>query len=71
MPPSSGRLELIWTNTDAILIAHGEGTYGWVGPSDHRVAGAPLLPDVATVGLTNSDRQRAADHLLIRGGAHS
>lgn len=30
----SGRLELTWTNKDLRLLAHEDGSYEWVDPSD-------------------------------------
>ncbi|MEO7571251.1 MAG: site-specific DNA-methyltransferase [Acidimicrobiales bacterium] len=65
----SGRLELTWTNKEKTLLAHEDGTYEWVDPSDYRVAEVRLLHDVATVGETKPDGQRAVDNLLIRGDA--
>lgn len=65
----TGRLELTWTNKDRTLLAHEDGTYEWVDPSDYRVAEVRLLHDVDTVGETNAFSRRAADNLLIRGDA--
>ena len=62
-----GRLELTWTNKHLRLLAHEDGSYEWVPPSDYRVAEVRLLHDVATVG--NVGKVRAADNLLIRGDA--
>jgi len=62
-----GRLELTWTNKHLRLLAHEDGRYEWVPPSDYRVAEVRLLNDVATVGDVSQDRAR--DNLLIRGDA--
>ncbi len=62
-----GRLELTWTNKHLRLLAHEDGRYEWVPPSDYRVAEVRLLDDVATVGDVRQDRAR--DNLLIRGDA--
>jgi adenine-specific DNA-methyltransferase len=62
-----GRLELTWTNKHLRLLAHEDGRYEWVPPSDYRVAEVRLLDDVTTVGSTG--RERARDNLLIRGDA--
>jgi len=62
-----GRLELTWTNKQLRLLAHEDGSYEWVPPSDYRVAEVRLLDDVATVGAVG--RTRASDNLLIRGDA--
>src|ERR1039457_4391755 len=67
MPAYKGRLELTWTNKDLRLLAHEDGSYEWVSPSDYRVAEVRLLHDVSTVGDTG--KVRAADNLLIRGDA--
>ena len=62
-----GRLELTWTNKALRLLAHEDGSYEWVNPSDYRVAEVRLLHDVASVGGVS--KTRAADNLLIRGDA--
>lgn len=62
-----GRLELTWTNKHLRLLAHEDGSYEWLNPSDYRVAEVRLLHDLATVGEAGS--KRAADNLLIRGDA--
>ena len=62
-----GRLELTWTNKHLRLLAHEDGRYEWVSPSDYRVAEVRLLDDVATVGDVSTDRAR--DNLVIRGDA--
>jgi adenine-specific DNA-methyltransferase len=67
MPKYEGRLELTWTNKHLRLLAHEDGSYEWVSPSDYRVAEVRLLHDVSTVGQTG--KVRAADSLLIRGDA--
>ena len=70
-PPArySGALELTWTNKHLRLLADENGAYEWVQPSDHRVAEVRLLDNVAAVGETLPDRDRAKDNLLIRGDA--
>lgn len=67
MTSYDGRLELTWTNKHLRLLAHEDGRYEWVPPSDYRVAEVRLLDDVATVGEVGE--QRARDNLLIRGDA--
>lgn len=67
MPEYEGRLELTWTNKHLSLLAHEDGSYEWLDPSDYRVAEVRLLHDVSTVGIVG--RKRAADNLLIRGDA--
>ena len=62
-----GRLELTWTNKDLRLLAHEDGSYEWVPPSDYRVAEVRLIHDVATVGVVAGQKDRARDNLLIRG----
>jgi adenine-specific DNA-methyltransferase len=62
-----GRLELTWTNKPLRLLAHEDGRYEWVSPSDYRVAEVRLLDDLTTVGEV--PRTRAGDNLLIRGDA--
>ena len=66
-PTYEGRLELTWTNKPLRLLAHEDGSYEWVNPSDYRVAEVRLLHDVASVGEVG--KTRAADNLLIRGDA--
>ena len=67
MPRYEGRLELTWTNKDECLLAHDDGSYEWLPPSDYRVAEIRLLDDVQTVGEVG--KHRAADNLLIEGDA--
>lgn len=67
MAEPQGRLELTWTNKHLRLLAHEDGRYEWVSPSDYRVAEVRLLDDVTTVGAVSADR--AKDNLLIRGDA--
>lgn len=62
-----GRLELTWTNKDRCLVAHEDGSYEWVPPTDYRVAEVRLLRDVQGVGELRS--QRARDNLMIQGDA--
>jgi adenine-specific DNA-methyltransferase len=62
-----GRLELTWTNKHLRLLAHDDGSYEWVSPSDYRVAEVRLLEEVAAFG--DNPARRAADNLLIRGDA--
>jgi len=69
LPKYEGRLELTWTNKPERLLAHEDGSYEWVSPSDYRVAEVRLLHDAGTVGEVRSDRSRAKDNLLIRGDA--
>lgn len=67
MATYEGRLELTWTNKDLSLLAHEDGRYEWVNPSDYRVAEVRLLHDIGNVGSVGN--QRASDNLLIRGDA--
>jgi len=67
MAQYQGKLELTWTNKHLSLLAHEDGTYEWLNPSDYRVAEVRLLHDVTTVGQI--ENRRAADNLLIRGDA--
>lgn len=67
MTQYQGRLELTWTNKQLRLLAHEDGSYEWVEPSDYRVAEVRLLHDVASAGIVG--KRRAADNLLIRGDA--
>lgn len=69
MPTYDGRLELTWTNKAERLLAHEDGSYEWVSPSDYRVAEVRLLHDAGTVGEVHARRTRAKDNLLIRGDA--
>src|SRR5438270_3151866 len=64
-----GRLELTWTNKPLRLLAHEDGSYEWVPPSDYRVAEVRLLHDAGVVGEVHGTRDRANDNLLIRGDA--
>jgi adenine-specific DNA-methyltransferase len=64
-----GRLELTWTNKHLRLLAHEDGSYQWLPPSDYRVSEVRLLRDAGTVGKTHDDTARAKDNLLIRGDA--
>ena len=47
MPTCEGRLELTWTNKPQRLLAHEDGRYKWVPPSDYRAAEVQLLHDTA------------------------
>jgi adenine-specific DNA-methyltransferase len=67
VPTYDGRLELTWTNKHLRLLAHEDGSYEWVTPSDYRVAEVRLLHDVTTIGEVG--KKRATDNLLIRGDA--
>jgi 16S rRNA G966 N2-methylase RsmD len=67
MSQYQGRLELTWTNKQLRLLAHDDGSYEWLEPSDYRVAEVRLLHDVTSVGDVRSSR--AADNLLVRGDA--
>lgn len=69
MPTYEGRLELIWTNKSLRLLAHGDGSYEWVSPSDYRVAEVRLLHDAGAIGEVHAQPDRARDNLLIRGDA--
>lgn len=62
-----GRLELTWTNKDLCLLAHEDGSYEWVPPTDYRVAEVRLLRDAGRVGEPSPEAAR--DNLLIRGDA--
>ena len=64
-----GRLELTWTNKALRLLAHDDGSYEWVKPSDYRIAEVRLLRDRKTIGQTNPKTRRASDNLLIHGDA--
>lgn len=64
-----GRLELTWTNKHLRLLAHEDGSYEWLNPSDYRVAEVRLFRDMSTVGETQPERMREHDNLLIRGDA--
>lgn len=67
VPRYGGRLELTWTNKDQCLLAHDDGAYEWLSPSDYRVAEVRLLEGVEAVGTVS--KRRAADNLLIEGDA--
>ncbi|MGH3938810.1 MAG: site-specific DNA-methyltransferase [Pseudonocardiaceae bacterium] len=67
LPSYEGRLELTWTNKHLCLLAHDDGSYEWLDPSDYRVAEVRLLHTVGAVGEVS--QRRAADNLLIRGDA--
>jgi adenine-specific DNA-methyltransferase len=69
VPAYEGRLELTWTNKHLRLLAHDDGSYEWVPPSDYRVAEVRLLHDAGTVCDVAQARDRAKDNLLIRGDA--
>jgi adenine-specific DNA-methyltransferase len=69
MPAYEGRLELTWTNKPLRLLAHEDGSYEWLSPSDYRVAEVRLLHSVGQHGDVGA--ARAADNLLIRGDALS
>lgn len=69
MPTYEGRLELTWTNKPLRLLAHEDGAYEWLSPSDYRVAEVRLLHDAGAVGEVHGKRDRAKDNLLIRGDA--
>jgi adenine-specific DNA-methyltransferase len=68
-PRYEGRLELTWTNKSQRLLAHEDGSYEWVEPSDYRVAEVRLLHDAGSVGEVHGEANRAKDNLLIRGDA--
>jgi len=67
----SGRLELTWTNKHLRLLAHEDGSYEWVRPSDYRVAEVRLFHDAGMTGEVQSEAERAKDNLLLRGDALS
>ena len=67
MSAYEGRLELTWTNKHLRLLAHEDGSYEWLDPSDYRVAEVRLLHEVAAVDEVG--RNRAGDNLLILGDA--
>jgi len=69
VPTYDGRLELTWTNKSLRLLAHEDGSYEWVSPSDYRVAEVRLLHDAGAVGEVHAQPDRARDNLLIRGDA--
>lgn len=69
VPGYEGRLELTWTNKQLRLLAHEDGSYEWLSPSDYRIAEVRLLHNTGVVGDVESDRTRAGDNLLIRGDA--
>jgi len=69
LPTYEGRLELTWTNKSLRLLAHEDGSYEWVSPSDYRVAEVRLLHDAGAVGDVHPQPDRAKDNLLIRGDA--
>ena len=58
VPSYQGRLELTWTNKHLRLLAHEDGSYEWVDPSDYRVAEVRVLNDVTTVGTVGEVRGR-------------
>src|SRR4051812_14702824 len=65
VPAYEGRLELTWTNKHLRLLAHDDGSYEWVPPSDYRVAEVRLLHNRGEVGQVGSKKSRAKDNLLI------
>lgn len=67
MPSYEGRLELTWTNKHQQLVAHEDGSYQWLAPTDYRVAEVRLLLDRGVAG--DVGRKRSSDNLLIRGDA--
>ena len=69
MSSYEGRLELTWTNKHLRLLAHEDGNYEWLPPSDYRIAEVRLLHDAGTVGEVQPQEHRATDNLLIRGDA--
>jgi len=69
LPTYDRRLELTWTNKPLRLLAHEDGSYEWVSPSDYRVAEVRLLHDAGAVGEVHAQFDRAQDNLLIRGDA--
>jgi len=69
LPTYDGCLKLTWTNKSLRLLAHEDGSYEWVSPSDYRVAEVRLLHDAGAVGEVHAQPDRAKDNLLIRGDA--
>ncbi len=69
MSAYEGRLELTWTNKQLRLLAHDDGSYEWVAPSDYRVAEVRLLHNRGEVGTVGPDKSRSKDNLLISGDA--
>jgi adenine-specific DNA-methyltransferase len=67
VPRYEGRLELTWTNKHERLLAHEDGSYEWLPPSDYRVAEVRLLREVEAVGEISE--RPAQDNLLIQGDA--
>lgn len=65
--PPKGRLELTWTNKQLRLLAHDDGSYEWVHPSDYRISEVRLLHQVASFGEVYADPLE--NNLLIRGDA--
>lgn len=63
-----GRLELTWTNKDLSLLAHEDGSYEWVPPTDYRVAEVRLLREAGVVGDLDGPH---GENLLVRGDALS
>lgn len=61
-----GRLELTWTNKHQCLLAHEDGSYEWVPPTDYRIAEVRLLRMAGAVGEAD-----AGQNLLVRGDALS
>jgi adenine-specific DNA-methyltransferase len=45
-----GRLELTWTNKHLRLLAHEDGSYEWVPPSDYRVADDCVVIEQGSAG---------------------
>ncbi|MDQ2743253.1 MAG: hypothetical protein M3Z66_13310 [Chloroflexota bacterium] len=56
MPNYEGRLELTWTNKSLRLLAHEDGSYQWVSPSDYRGAEVHLLHDAGAGGELHGAR---------------
>ncbi|MGA7361709.1 MAG: site-specific DNA-methyltransferase [Candidatus Dormiibacterota bacterium] len=67
MATFEGRLELTWTNKSLRLLAHEDGSYEWLSPSDYRVSEVRLLHTASTVGAVV--KERAQNNLLIQGDA--
>jgi hypothetical protein len=66
VPKYDGRLELTWTNKHLRLLAHDDGGYEWLDPSDYRVAEVRLRHDISMMGQV--EKNRTADNLARRAG---
>ena len=71
MTDYDGRLELTWTNKHQRLLAHEDGSYEWVVPSDYRVAEVRLLDDVTTFGETSASENTVVTDFVRARSASS